>query len=320
MLQRTIERCGFARACRTGDQHHALRRRNGVNEFFQIRLFETDFLNRQGRVTLQQTDTNALSIFARQHIKARIDVFAIRRLKRNCAILRQTLFGNIAIGQNFETGNDGQIIMKQKIGKLVLRLQHAIYAKSDARRFAIRLNVNIAGIGGDGLLQNIIDEFDNHSRVVNIIGRASARRRTRRLCRRSGRGFLFLLLPETGLHIFMAHTGGELAGLDEKELNILIAQRLNLIGQSRLGRVNGRHPQEPPFAGKGQNMLAVNHIFGHRGQCIFGNLTGRQIFAPQGISPRQDIHHQLFFNHCGRRLAGVVRVRLGFHQQSQRAR
>ena len=169
ILQRTIQRRGFARTGRAGHQHHALRRGNRFDQLLQIAVLKADFIDRQRRVPFQQADTNTFAVFARQHIKARIDILAILGLKGDGAVLRQALFGNIAIGENFEARDHGQIIVKQILAELFLRGQHAIDAKADARRIAIGLDVNVTGIGVERMLQDIIDEFDDETGIVNIV-------------------------------------------------------------------------------------------------------------------------------------------------------
>ena len=75
----------------------------------------------------------------------------------------------------------------------------------------------------------------------------------------------------------MADTGIKFARLNQEKFDILIAQRLDLIGQSRLCRIDRRDPQKPPFPGKRQNMLALNHIFGQRCQSLGRHLAGGQV-------------------------------------------
>ena len=58
------------------------------------------------------------------------------------------------------------------------------------------------------------------------------------------------------------HTGGKIARLDEEKLDILIADGFDLIGQSRLGRVDRTDAQKTAFARKRQNVFVDDHFFG----------------------------------------------------------
>ena len=212
--------------------------------------------------------------------------------------MRQSLFGNIAIGENFEARDHGKIIVKQILTELFLRGQHAIDAKADARRIAIRLHMNVTSVGVERVLQNIINKLNDETGVINIISRPLTRGFAWRRRRCFG-GWLFFLFSVNRLfNSIIVHTGGKIAGLDKKKLNILIADSFNLIAQSRLGGVDRANTQKTAFAGKRQNVFVDDHFFGNNAERFGLNISGRKIFAAQGISARQNGHHQFFIDNA----------------------
>ena len=145
-----VERGGFTRAGRAGDQHDAVRlvhqlinlvKRDALHaEFFKI---ETP------RILVQQTQHHAFAMAGGQGRHTHIHR-PTRQPQRDTAILWQAFFGNVQLGHNFETRHHRGMQCTVRLDHI---LQCAVYTVAHHRAGFKRFNVDVGCIIAHGLGQ-----------------------------------------------------------------------------------------------------------------------------------------------------------------------
>ena len=127
-LKGGVERRALAAAGRAGDQNEAVLQANHVAELDQDFAVHADFGQRVEPGTfVEEPQDNPLAMAARQRGNAKVDP-PIAHLNGGPAILRQPLFGDVHLADDFDAAHDFFLKWLRHVKRIE---QHAIDPKSD---------------------------------------------------------------------------------------------------------------------------------------------------------------------------------------------
>ena len=160
-----VERGGFTRAGRAGDQHNAVRLVHQLVYLVKGNALHAElFKIETARILIQQTQHHAFAMAGRQGRDTHIHR-TTRQSQRDTPILRQAFFGNVQLGHNFETrhhcGMQGAV-------RLDHILQCAVNTVTHDRAGFKRLDVDVRSIVTHGLGQQGVNHAD-HRRIIFCI-------------------------------------------------------------------------------------------------------------------------------------------------------
>ena len=165
-----VERVGFARSGRPGDQHHAVGLQNGLLELDQRLLLETELGHIQAEVFLvQQPEHDLLAPQRGQSGDAEIELLFLAadlHLQHDAAVLRQPLFADVELGHDLEPRSDGVLQFQRRIHD---QLQNSVNAEADAEFLFVGLHVNVAGAALHRIGEHQVHQLDDGSFVGRLL-------------------------------------------------------------------------------------------------------------------------------------------------------
>ena len=157
-LQRRVQGGGFARTCGAGDQHNAVRLLHQVFKLLQgLALHAHGLQGESAFAFVQQTQHRAFAVRTRQRGHAHIDG-ALAESQGNAAVLRQTFFGDVQVGHDFQTRNQRRMQRPVRADHFA---QRAVYAKAHAGVALVGFYVYVAGAVARGLHQQGVEHADD---------------------------------------------------------------------------------------------------------------------------------------------------------------
>ena len=123
--------------------------------------------DQQPAILRQDADDGGFPVLRRHDGDADIDIGAPDAQPRG-AVLRQTAFGDIEIGDDLDAGDHG---LRQHAGRRRHRAQQAVDPHANHEPGRKRLDVNVAGAQLDGFFEQIVDGA-HHRRAAGEIAQA----------------------------------------------------------------------------------------------------------------------------------------------------
>src|SRR6266850_6517141 len=154
-VERGIEGRGFAAAGRSGDENDSVRQLKHSLERLELALVHAKLLHaQQGGVLPQQPHHHRFTVQHRYYRYTNVHL-AVVQPDLDAAILRQPLFRDVQMAQNFDAGNDGRL-KTLDLGRHRHVLQYAVDAVADAKFVFERFEVNVRGAKLDGISQHLV--------------------------------------------------------------------------------------------------------------------------------------------------------------------
>src|ERR1035438_8246141 len=148
LVQRRVQRGGFARARRSGDQHHPVRLLDVATELAQVFIAETDHVEGQlvellaYRLLVEHPTHRVFAVNRGHDGDAEVDG-ASEIAHPETPVLRDPALGDVQLAHDLDTRDDGGMVL---LGDgLHGLLQHAVNAVLDDHGIVARFDVNIAG-------------------------------------------------------------------------------------------------------------------------------------------------------------------------------
>jgi hypothetical protein len=122
---------------------------------------------RRVRVLAQETHDDRLAVQHRDDGDADVDL-GIVDADLDAAVLRQALFGDVQVAEDFDAGHDRRLEALD-LGRHRHLLQHAVDAVPDAQFVLERFEVDVGGAQLDRILQDLVDEADDRGVLGGIV-------------------------------------------------------------------------------------------------------------------------------------------------------
>ena len=151
LVERGVQRGGFAGAGRAGDEDQSVRRVHGGLHLLEGVGIQSQLFHARGKVALVEHAQHDFFAMHRGHDgNAQIKILA-GHLDAHAAVLRQPALGDVEAGHDFEARGQRQLHLLGRRGGVH---EHAVHAVTQAHAFFKRLNVDVARPVLDGLHQN----------------------------------------------------------------------------------------------------------------------------------------------------------------------
>ena len=171
-----IERGALPRAGRTGHQDHAVSAPDQRLILVELVGQEAQLLQRHVDVLLvQDAEHDLLAVDGGEAGDPQIKLAAVDG-ERGAAVLGTPGLGDVHVAHDLDAREHGGLLGARHDHGL---LQHPVDAVTDPQPVLLRLQVNVAGLGADGAVQDRVGEA-HHRRVVHVrVGHPGGARRGR---------------------------------------------------------------------------------------------------------------------------------------------
>ncbi len=159
LLERGVQRGGLAGTGRPRHQHDAVRAGDHLLPGRLLGGGETELAEALGHgVRIENAQHAFFAEGGRHGGQTQLDLAPGRGPGFDPTVLGPALFGYIHPAQNFDAAGDGGHHRRRQ---LIDRVQHAVDAKPDIALLAARLQMDVAGALGEGVLQQPIHDLDD---------------------------------------------------------------------------------------------------------------------------------------------------------------
>ena len=170
LVERGVERRGFAAARGAGHQNDPVRQAENAPERLQFAAIEAEFAHpSERRVLPQQTHDHRFAVQHGNDRDADIDL-AVVHADFDPTVLRQPLLGDVEMTENLHA-RDNRRLKPLDLGRDRGLLQHSVNPVTNPQLVFERLEVDVGRSQVDGVLQHLVDEPDDGSifrRAVQI--------------------------------------------------------------------------------------------------------------------------------------------------------
>ncbi len=158
-VQAGVERHRLAGAGRPGHQHHAVRSLHRVQQgFLLVGLIAQRIDPQLGLRGIENPHHDLLAEHRRQGADAEVDGALPGEGELHAAVLRNTLLGDVELGNDLDARRQSLSNRKRRLGDLA---QDAIDAEADAIELLVRLEVQIRRAFADGIQQKLLYEAND---------------------------------------------------------------------------------------------------------------------------------------------------------------
>ena len=165
LIERGVQRGGLAGTGWTSDDDNAVRLIDERAQFLKVIITQADAVERELNVgAVQYTQHHALTEHGGKHSDAQVNGPGIKA-HFHATVLRQAAFRNIELGQDLHAAHQWH---RQRLGHRKHFIEHAVNAVAHLELRLKGLHVNVTGLVGNGLHQQVVEQF-NHLVVAHGI-------------------------------------------------------------------------------------------------------------------------------------------------------